>query len=184
MSRYMQIVARELVGRTQLAGASMGEADLPVFKHALAQATSDGVILISWAGVISATASYLRSGFVPSILQAKNVVVCVDLPSLVREDLEIALEAAKVAVLCAEKQKSEKSLRLSVIGELDSSYRETLSLVQAHGPVTATELSSSDTGIGKTAWMTRLGRLYDMKLILRSKTGKEYKYFNPDLKGL
>ena len=104
------------------------------------------------------------------------------LNSETREELELALQSENRPLLFLSSSKSGKSGSLVLLGSIDDAYERTLVALKRKGIATAAELHQESLRelpqIGKTAWINRLNRLYEMGLISREKAGKGYRYSN------
>jgi predicted transcriptional regulator len=161
----------------------MGQNDQPLFDRVLRSGLGYTLIRFDWSGITVATGSYLKAAYLP-IFQKRSapLLISSDLADTVAEDLLIVLENQGLQMLVAKRVK-RKQYDISVTGELDAAYRETLDVVRAKRSVTAGALFDEDKkNIGKTAWMNRLSRLYEMGLLTREKIGKEYRYSFPSIK--
>jgi hypothetical protein len=179
------IAVRSLTGRSELVGASMGESDRPLFEAAARTGVEGSVVCFDWSGIIPATGSYLKAAYIPIFKKRlPAVILSSELEETVIDDLQIVLENQGLPILVARRLPRRRQYEISVLGVLDSAYRDTLAIVKERPQVTAGELFVEDkNNIGKTAWMNRLSRLYEMGLLSRVKTGKEYRYSYPKLEG-
>jgi len=164
----------------------MGETDRPLFQEATLSKANISIIRFDWSGITLATGSYLRAAYSP-LFQKRGpaVILSSDMATSVAEDFEIVLENQGLFALLAKPDPRRRHYEISVLGNLDPVYLETLAIIRDRPNVTAGELFSEDTtNIGKTAWMNRLSRLYEMGLLCKEKTGKEFRYSYPQTEAL
>lgn len=176
------ISVAQAVGKTRLVGSAMGRADHPLFVSALHRDQS-GILCFDWSGVDLATGSYLKAAYLP-LFRASNglPILTSGLNSETHEELEFALQSETRPLLILDSKKRGKTLSVSFLGILDDAYERTLLALNRHESASAAELYKENFGhvpqIGKTAWINRLNRLFEMGLITRTKAGKGYRYSN------
>jgi hypothetical protein len=183
MMKFQHIVVHNLTGRNELVGASMGDSDRPLFEAAAQTGAAGSVIRFDWSGIMPATGSYLKAAYIP-IFQRRRpaLLLSSDMDETVAEDMQIVLENMGLSILVARRIPRRKQYDISVLGALDSTYWDTLAVIKERPYVTAGGLFAEEkSNIGKTAWMNRLSRLYEMGLLSKEKAGKEYRYSFPKL---
>jgi|ERR1700722_8541440 len=183
MKKFERIVVRDLTGRSELVGASMGESDRPLFEAAAQQKGVSSAIRFDWSGVRVATGSYLKAAYIPILSKHRPALILTsDLEGAVIEDMQIVLESTGSTILVARRIPRTKKYEISVLGILDSAYEDTLAAAKKRPYVTASELfAERKSKVGKTGWMNRLSRLYEMGLLSKEKVGKEYRYSFPKM---
>jgi hypothetical protein len=171
-------VAR-LVRRSHLAGAALGREHQMLFTRAVNNKHA-AILCFDWSGIEVATASYLRQAYVPVFTFAgASPVITSGLNQSIQDDLEFALQAEGRPILVISPK--DKRGAPEFIGPLDEAYVQALLALERRGEATATSLfeeykNRSESSIGKTAWINRLNRLFEMGLVSRTKPGKEYRY--------
>jgi hypothetical protein len=183
MAKEVRIVSvAQVVGKTRLVGSAMGRADHPLFVSELHRYES-GILCFNWSGVDLATGSYLKAAYLP-VFQSTNglPILTSGLNSETHEELEFALQSETRPLLILDSKKRGKAFSVSFLGILDEAYERTLLALNRHESASAAELYQESFGqspqIGKTAWINRLNRLFEMGLITRTKAGKGYRYSN------
>ena len=144
--------------------------------------TSPGEALcFDWSEIELATASYLRFAYVPVFrFAAPTPVITTGINKAVEDDLQLALEVERWPILVVRGTNLKR--RLEPLGPLDDAYLQTLKALGQYKSVSSSALFAEvghklQAGtIGKTAWINRLNRLFEMGLITRIKIGKEYQY--------
>lgn len=182
VSELLTVSVSELVQKTRLVGSAMGRADNLTFASKLQQ-VEPGILCFDWSQIELATGSYFKAAYLPLFRAPHGVpIVTAGLNGETREELELALQSENRPLLFLAPNKSGKSRSLSLLGSMDDAYERTLVALKRNGVATATELHQESLRelpqIGKTAWINRLNRLYEMGLIVREKAGKGYRYSN------
>jgi hypothetical protein len=142
---------------------------------------SEASVCFDWSEIEIATGSYLKAAYLPIFRVPHGVPILTSGVSReIREELELALETETRPIFLVEKVGGGRRTELSLIGHLDEAYRRTLGALIERGHASASELHTESFGkspqIGKTAWINRLNRMYEMGLIRRNKLGKGYRY--------
>lgn len=171
----------------QLAGATLGQEHLREVSKRLERGLHQAVIL-DFAGVKSATGSYLKSLLLPLVreqpeetrtLEITDVyVLFAGLSEEVREELRLVLKAENTATLEALEWTPTDLAKAQVLGDLDPTLAETLAALVSMGVGTATSLAVTkpNVKITVTAWNNRLAELHRLRLVHRIKQGRELHY--------
>lgn len=176
VNTYKTIFVKRLLDKTRLAGAEMGAEHNSLFTAAI-NSRGNNRICFDWSGIEVATGSYLRRAYVPIFSLVQNEPIFTSgLNKVVAEDLELALEAESRAILIVESP-TKGTPTLRTFGPLDTAYQQALTALRKKGESSAADLhDQADLKIGRTAWINRLTRLFEMGLISRTKAGKEFRY--------
>jgi len=134
-----------------------------------------------WSGIELATGSYLKAAYLPIFRSPHGIpIFTTGINRETRDEIELALQTETRPIFFLETKSKTKLPGLSFLGHLDDAYQRTLSALTRHDDASASELYSESIGIspqiGKTAWINRLTRMYEMGLIHRTKVGKGYRY--------
>jgi hypothetical protein len=170
----------KLVKKTRLVGSAMGRNDYGLFASEMSGRHKE-VLCFDWSQVELATGSYLKAAYLPIFRAPNGVPIFTSgLNGETRDELELALQTEARPIFLLEPKKKGKQETLAFLGDLDDAYRRTLAALSQHERASASDLYFKSLGevpqIGKTAWINRLNRLYEMGLIDRSKAGKGYQY--------
>jgi hypothetical protein len=135
-------------------------------------------VCFDWSGIEIATGSYLKAAYLPIFRVPHCVpILTAGVSRDIREELELALETETRPIFLLERGRKTD---LSLIGHLDEAYKSTLEALAKKRYASASELHIGSLGrspqIGKTAWINRLNRMFEMGLIHRNKVGKGYRY--------
>lgn len=173
--------------RAELAGAGDGAAWYRVTRTQL-DAVERGAFVLDFSGIRIATVSWLREAIVTLVryagaMKPELVVVAANLTELVREELQVALEATGTVLIVATFDGDQSILSPVLIGHLDASLRETLQAIAGQATVDAPYVSKSLSHVGASAANNRLAAL-EAKRILKSHRRGRSRVYSPVLEGL
>lgn len=169
---------------TILAGALQGEYHAQTL-IALA-ATQDGAavsIVLDLQGVEAVTASYLKALFkafasreAEGGLQIYPLVANLGKADL-RYELESYLNARDLAAQAVQAVQDSFS-PTEILGKLDPSATDAYQQLQSIGPSTAAHLHERNpkAALGQTTWNNRLMRLFELRLVHRTRSGRNWVY--------
>jgi len=178
-----RITVREITGLDTLAGRSGGLRDFSKFVAAIEETPEGETVVLDWAGVEIATASYFASTLAVLLRMAMageldRYFIAVGLNKTCREELKLVLELQALAVLVGRCDREGSIQNVEVLGVLDPAYAETLETVQRVEGASAAGLHKQQTrtlkGIGRTGWINRLSNLYRLRLLKRQRVGRQY----------
>jgi len=182
MSQRLTVI--ELTNQTtSLAGSIPGRNLLAKLIESVKSPTVPSPVFLDFAGVESATASYLREsvmGFRDYCLRSRlplYAVVANAHPDII-EELEIVLAAENDAILACSLSPENDATAVRIFGPLDHTQRITLDEVSKRGQVDAITLSQTSDEVGSTAWNNRLVALAGKGLVIEEKKGRG-KYYRP-----
>lgn len=164
---------RELVPTGVLAGRLPGNALRPLLESQVIAAGDGAVVILDFARVDLATASYFLAAF--GWLWEREVCPVIANPNPeVRGEIELALKAANLKALFG-------TLRDGHLVEvqpfnLDSTETATYEKVRSLGTATANDLYNLDRHIQPSAWSNRLALLYRYRLLRRQSMGRQLAY--------
>ena len=173
--------AAELAGAAS--GAMWSQAVRPIIESA-----APGLHALDFTGVRVATVSWLREG----VLAIKNyshavrpdvMLLVVNLPELVREELVVALEATSGVMIGAELSQELEIHAPCVLGRLDLALGETLRVVQHEREFDAPFVSREVPNLALSAANNRLAAI-ESKGILKSERHGRGRIYRPVLENL
>lgn len=186
--RYIRIDIHDVGGQPVLSGAADGKAGfLVIFEKARSEPPEPSPLLLDFARVEVATASYLRE----AIFALKNYLrtsgskfypVIANANATVREELAVIADARKDPILAVETSISGEISNQVIIGTLDPKQATTFARVTELRRTTAGELKEkfgSEEGVtAPTVWNNRLAALASQGLILEYTQGRA-KFYMP-----
>lgn len=169
-----------------LAGATDGAAWFQAARPRV-DAAQAGLYAIDFADVRIATVSWLREGPLAlckyaAALRPDLRFVVTGLSQLVREELEVALEATGTVLIAVDLGPGTHSAPI-VLGRLDPALRDTLQAVESRPEFDATFVSRAIPGVGPSAANNRLSAL-ETKGILTSERRGRSRFYRPLLENL
>ena len=171
---------RSIAGDDVLSGVAHGRQVLAALLTSVASATPGQIVLLDFAGVVAATASFLRE----SILEFRRIVrgsgsnlypVIANAAPGILDDLQLLLESRSDAMLSCELDNDGNPSQARLIGRLEDKQRLTLELLKKSTEVDAGELaarSSELNAVGITAWNNRLASLVSKGIVKESVRGR------------
>jgi len=176
-----------LAGATELGGAADGARWYLQVRPRLEPLTP-GVLILDFAGVRLATVSWLREGVIALIREVSTskrgvIPVAVNVDGLVREEIEIALEATNTVLIAAAMKASGTPSHPELLGHLDAALKETLVAVGDNTTFDASVVSKSLPYVSLSAANNRLSAL-ESKGILKSARRGRGRIYSPVLEGL
>lgn len=174
-------------GRTELAGASDGAAWYQDARS-LFDAVHHGAFVLDFTGIRIATVSWLREAVIALLRYAATmkpdlVVVASNLSDLVREELQVALDATGTVMIEAATSSTEELVNPTLLGHLDQALSETLTVVAGEQSFDAPFVCKALPHVGASAANNRLASL-EAKNILRSHRTGRSRVYRPVLEGL
>lgn len=165
-----------------LSGATSGRTMASKLSAAVADHGSSGSVVLDFADVQVATASFLREavlGFRHLVRHEYPCIAVTNLNADVLDDLQEIL-VARDEVLPALPGSEGCIDEPIVLGELDRILRDTLDAVVRMGGATARTLADKfpDQKVGVTAWNNRLASLADLGLVICEQRGRTKEYFS------
>lgn len=165
------IPVAELARSTELAGAADGALWFQAARLHVDTAES-GVHAIDFVTIRVATVSWLREGPLAlskyaAAMRPDLLFIAANLSDLVREELEVALQATGNVIVAADLSPELRVSSPLLMGHLDPALSETLRAVEGWTEFDATSLSRSLSGVGPSAANNRLAAL-ETKGILKS----------------
>ncbi|VIO69559.1 hypothetical protein CI1B_27650 [Bradyrhizobium ivorense] len=186
--RYPYINMRELTGIDVLSSASDGRAG---FKAMLEKIQTDPAsptpLVIDFAGITVATASYLREAIfnLKTFLRGSNskfYPVVANANAVVLDELAVIADARKENLLAADVSPAGAVENQHIIGQLDPKQASTFERVTGLGRTTAGDLNrmfgEADGVTAPTVWNNRLASLAAAGLILEFTQGRA-KFYQP-----
>jgi hypothetical protein len=188
------------------AGATVGESDLLPLIHLLKQKRQEpeaSIIVLDFAGIVSATGSYLKAtvlwllrcgqlsaadqhrpaGDMPTqdhwaIRPLAIYPVVTGLNSEVRGELQMVLNNNALPLLEVADSKGDILTKGRLIGTLDPTLLLTLQRLAKIGPSSASSLAAHypEERVTTTAWNNRLAELHRLRLVTRTKEGRQFFY--------
>lgn len=185
--RFLNV--KSLTKRDTLVGRGDAKRDFALFEEAVTGGTAGETIIWDWSGVKITTASYFAG---TCILLFKRTLsgeldkffVLFGMNENSLEELKLILNAEGLVMLVADRVHRGKIESAYPLGELEDPYRETFAKTISKHPVSASTLHRKSTSgdgprIGKTAWINRLTNLNRVRLLRRTKVGREFVYEVP-----
>ena len=179
MSRHIEL-ARTL--GSDLQGRLLGRKHYGQTCEILADVPAGDVIMLDFQKVEVVTGSWANEMIVPLYRWAADprndlFPILLNLKHRWDEELQLLAQWNQQCYLWAEGRKGLPS-RAILIGSLNPVQRKTLDAVLQFGEITGAELEQKhpQEGIGATAWNNRLRDLHMMRLVTRSKRGREQPY--------
>lgn len=187
MNVCVTIRVSESTQPANLAGAADGALWFQTARRHVDSATS-GMIVIDFDGVQLATVSWLREGPLAlckyaAALRPELHFVATNLSELVREELEVALDATGSILITADLRSGMHPIQPIVLGRLDPALRDTLQVVEGQHEFDATFVASAIKGLGASAASNRLAAL-ESKGILKSERRGRSRLYRPLLEDL
>lgn len=188
---------------THAIGATQGEEMLrPLLQSLTADADglvagSGELVILDFAGIQSATASYLKatiirllklsqcaaeeatSGRPGESIPPLNIYPCVHgLSDEVRDELREVLASQRCVCLEASAWNATQATRAALYGPLETPLWNTLQKLTSTGGATASSLcdSNPEESINVTAWNNRLADLFRSRLVRRVRQGRPWLY--------
>jgi hypothetical protein len=176
-------------------GAILGKHHVSPLGQRLASASAGEIVVLDFAGIETATSSYLKS----TALWLFNCgrLSATSTPTARREDkpgaepfdvfpvilrptpevedgLDEVFGRRFLPCLIADGLKSDGLVAVRMVGELEETLKRTLSFLQDAGATTAADLHqrNPDERINPTAWNNRLAELFRLRLAKRTKQGR------------
>lgn len=166
----------------RLQGKTAGRRHYALLVGEVAEAERGQVIFLSFAGVESVNASWMNMAVAPFVRwsaeeQNDYFPVLSHFPGKDLDELELVAKLNQQCYVVAANDKLPIP-DASLVGALDVGLRTTLDQLLAHGEATGAELARQlpDEPIQATAWNNRLKDLYDKRLLLRRKEGRQQIY--------
>jgi hypothetical protein len=185
--RFMNV--RALTKRDTLVGQGDAKRDFALFEQFVRGGPAGETIVWDWSGVKIATASYLAG---TCLLLFKRTLsgeldkffVLFGLNENCTAELKLVLNAEGLVLLVADRANGNKIESAHPLGNLERPYLETFSETLRRRSVSASALhrkpgSGNGPQIGKTAWINRLTNLNRVRLLRRTKVGREFLYEVP-----
>lgn len=174
-------------GEDTLFGVAAGRACLSRLLEAVDEPPSPMLLFLDFAGVATATVSFLREGPIAfrDLLGAQSshlYTVLANPAPPVADSLRDFLERCGDAVFACELSIDEIPTNPRVLGRLEAKQRLTFDAVRALREATAAQLAEEcqDEDIGVTAWNNRLASLVAKRLLVETRRGRS-KMFRPTL---
>lgn len=174
------ISVSEVARSPDLAGAADGAAWFQAARSRLDVART-GIHAIDFAGVRIATVSWLREGVLALCKYAAAMrpdlrFVATGLSQVVREELEVALEATGAVLIAADFGSDFRLTEPVVLGRLDPALRDTLQVVEGQPEFDATYVSRAIPGVGVSAANNRLAALEGKGVLTSERRGRSRLY--------
>lgn len=186
--KYPKIDMQVVGGQSVLSGAADGKAGfLVIFDKARAEPPEPSPLLLDFARIEVATASYLREAVfaLKKYLRtegSKFYPVVANANATVREELAVIAEARRDPILAVETSPSGHVTTQAIIGTLDAKQATTFERVKELKRTTAGELKerfgSEERVAAPTVWNNRLAALAAQGLILEYTQGRA-KFYKP-----
>lgn len=181
------IPVSEIARSTDLAGATDGTAWFQSARQRV-DAAQPGLYALDFAGIRIATVSWLREGALAlckyaAAMRPEIRFVATNLSQLVREELEVALDATGSVLIAADLEPSFQPRQPILLGQLDPALRDTLRAVESRSEFDATFVSRAIPGVGVSAANNRLAAL-EAKGILTSERRGRSRLYRPLLEKL
>ena len=185
----MRFAIKSYANGGTLAGALDGQkvfADL--LKKTQAPAKPE-VCFLDFEGVDVATTSFLRDSIVAYRNHARShwpniYPVAANLAAVVREDLEVILNARGDAFVVCRLSKNGAASAVEIIGQIDGKQRVALDAVLHLGETDAPSVAAhAQEKVAPTAWNNRLGALVAKGILMEVSSGRNKRY-RPILEGL
>lgn len=186
--KYTRIDMFDVGGQPNLSGALDGKAGfLKIFDKARAEPPEPSPLLLDFARIEVATASYLREAVfaLKSVLRAsgsKHYPVVANANATLCEELAVIADAKKDPVVVIDISPSGKVTNQAIIGALDPKQATTFERVRELERTTAGEMKEkfgSEEGVtAPTVWNNRLAALAAQGLILEYVQGRA-KFYKP-----
>jgi hypothetical protein len=179
MTRHIEL-ARTL--GVNLQGRLLGRKHYGQICEILADAPAGGTIILDFHKVEIMTGSWANEMIVPLYRWAADpgndlFPILLNVADGWDEELQLLAQWNHQCYVLAEGRKWPP-VRAVLIGSLDLALRKTLEAVIQFGEITGAELErrNPQAGVGATAWNNRLRDLHVMRLVARSKRGREQLY--------
>jgi hypothetical protein len=189
----MKLKLKDMVGGQEvLGGAVEGRRHLGLLIEAVGpEPDRPEPLFIDYAGLVLATASYLRETLVAvhSLLRTRRsryYVVIANACPAVREDIEVLARLGGLAFLSCSLTEADEISNVGLIGTLDPKQKATFDEVCARGETDARELMLASAGhedVRQTAFNNRLASLVNLGLVAEICEGKSKRY-RPVLEGV
>jgi hypothetical protein len=186
--KYETINMKSLAGKPILSGAIDGKAGfLAIFERARAEPPAPSPLLLDYADIEVATASYLREAVfaLKTVLRtsgSKFYPVVANANATVREELTVIADARKDALLAVETADSGAIKNQIIIGALDPKQATTFERVAELKRASAGEMKdrfgAEESSSAPTVWNNRLASLAAQGLILEFTQGRA-KFYTP-----
>jgi DNA-binding transcriptional ArsR family regulator len=181
------IPVSELARSADLAGAADGAVWLQAGRRRV-DAAQTGLHAIDFSGVRIATVSWLREGILALLKYASAVrqdlrFVATGLSEIVREELEVALEATGGVLIAADISPDRVLTAPIVLGRLDPALHDTLQAVEGQLEFDATFVSRAIPGVGLSAANNRLAALESKGILVSERRGRS-RHYRPLLENL
>ena len=177
----MDIKIADFLG-TRLQGEPKGTKDFGRMCDVLSGVAPGELITLDFAGVEVATASWMSAMLLPLFRWSADDHI--DLYFVLRNglkaewlsDLKLVARYNEYGFLVSGPEAAPAKAVL--IGALDEAHQKTLAMVSELGEATGAELERRrpDQTIRATAWNNRLRKLYDQRLLRRTRRGREKVY--------
>lgn len=148
----------------------------------LARANPGEMVFLDLDNVESVNASWINMAVAPLVRWAADeqndlFPILVHFPEKDFDELELVAEKNQQCYSVSS-QATEPVPAIYIVGPLDPSLRTTLTMLADIGEATGAELARQrpDAGILPTAWNNRLKELYDKRLLVRRKQGRQQVY--------
>jgi len=182
----MKIVVKLPVSKysptTELAGAIAGSAWFLKAREEI-DAVDSGFCVVDFDGIRLATVSWLREGLIAlqkyTVAMRPQIVLAVThLEPVVREELEVALQATSNVMLSVEDAVNDDIRAVSVLGRLDPALDETLQVVRDKAEFDASFVSENLKSVGLSAANNRLAALEARGLLKSERRGRS-RFYRP-----
>ncbi|HEY4329737.1 MAG TPA: hypothetical protein VGN88_08370 [Phycisphaerae bacterium] len=177
----------EIARSADLAGAADGATWIQAVRPRV-DAAQPGLYAIDFTGIRIATVSWLREAVLALCRYAAAIrpeirFVATGLSQLVRDELEVALEATGSVLIAADLRMDSVLTKPMVLGKLDPALRDTLRAIEDRPEFDATFVSQAIPGVGLSAANNRLASL-EAKGILSSERRGRSRFYRPILEDL
>lgn len=151
-------------------------------------AANHGLLVIDFTGIQLATVSWLREGALALCKYAAAIrpevrLAAAGLSPLVREELEVALEATGTMLIAADLGSKSQLIHPLILGRADPALCDTLQAVEGQAEFDATFVCRALPGVGLSAANNRLAAL-EAKGILTSERRGRSRVYRPLLEDL
>lgn len=180
----MRVSLKGLANTTVLSGAINGKRFLGQLLASIEEPTEPTALLLDFAGIEVATASFLRESVVRfrDLLRGKRSTlypVVANADDSIIDELNVLMGANGDAIMCCRLDDQGNVTGETLIGRLDPKQRITFELVNRLGETDAGTLMrehSKDEVIKQTAWNNRLAMLASLGLVVELSQGRAKRY--------
>lgn len=177
----MRVPMLEMGGDAVLAGADNGKFLLSKLITLAVRPASPSPVYFDFAGVTTATGSYLREALLGFRAYGRNlnlIPVVANPAKVVLEELQLLLESRNESMLVCRLDTAGVASDAHLVGGVDKIQRATLQAVQRRNSADAITLAREEDGDEKlaTRWNNRLAKLAEMGLLVEERSGRTKKY--------